>query len=60
MLRPITTCDLSFATHKTYLVEPELRAVVYAAFILVLKSFSVKEGINSTGQAHETSIGEEH
>ena len=60
MLRPITRCGLSFATHETYLVEPELRAVVYAAFILVLKYISVKQGVNSTSEAHETSNGEEN
>lgn len=60
MLRPIMRCGLSFATHATYPLELELRAVVYAAFILVLKYISVKQGVNSTGQAHEISNGEEN
>ena len=43
ILRPITTCGFNFATHRSYRAKPSLRAVVYAAFILVLEFPPVKQ-----------------
>ncbi len=59
MLRPITTCALSFATHATYPVDDELRAVVYAAFILVSKSGSVKQEVSPAELAMNRIYGTE-